>query len=720
MSRERARRREASESGAGDDAAAGPAGYEPAAGAVGADSAGYEPAAGAVGADSAGDDTSARAVGAGSAGADTSAGASAQRHDAGGATAATAEDVRRLEQELQDAYANLRVAEDKINTLIGLEGSGAYRLGRLVATTSRKAAPHGSARRRALTNVLSAAKEARTDPRLLLTRGPRLDGADLRWNRFCKRHDPSTAQLQRMRESARTWTPQPLVSIIMPTYDPRPKFLRAAIDSVRAQAYERWELCIVDDGSPTNAAAKVIAGYARESRIRFTERRVNQGIAIASQAAADMTTGELLAFLDHDDVLRPHALFDMVKHVREHPACDLVYSDEDRVDPWGRRVWAHLKPDWSPELMDSCNYMCHLTVIRRDLFDRAGGFRPGFDGAQDYDLFLRCAELASEVGHVREVLYGWRMHEGSVASTGLAKPEAFVAGARVLEDRLVRAGETGTVVEGAWKGVYQMRRAVAGAPSIGVVIPTRDAVDLLRESVACVEREAADRDVRLVIVDNDSTDPATHEYLRHSGYEVVPGPGSFNFSRLVNIGVAAAGAVDHVLLLNNDITGAEPGWLDAMLEHSQRDGIGAVGARLLFEDGTPQHEGIRVGAEGGAAINLDLSAYFGMGLACRTVSAVTGACLMVKRALWEEMDGFDETLRVAFNDVDFCLRLMRAGYRNVYTPVAELTHKESATRGRRHPAEDERRFVSRWGPFAQGYDRYIGEHIWSFTPVSYR
>jgi GT2 family glycosyltransferase len=632
----------------------------------------------------------------------------------------TAEDVRRLERELRDAYVNLRLAEDRINTLVGLEGSGAYRLGRLVATTSRKAAPQGTARRRALTTVVSAAKEARTDPRLLLTRGPRLDAADLRWNRFCKRHDPSTAQLQQMRETARSWDSQPLVSIVMPTYDPRPRFLRAAIDSVRAQAYERWELCIVDDGSPTNAAAKILAGYARESRIRFAERPVNEGIAAASQAAAAMAGGDVLAFLDHDDVLRPNALYEMVSHLREHPACDLVYSDEDRLDPWGRRAWAHLKPDWSPELMESCNYMCHLTVVRRDLFDRAGGFRRGFDGAQDYDLFLRCAELAAEIGHVREVLYGWRMHEGSVASSGLAKPEAFVAGTRVLEDTLARAGETGTVTEGAWKGLYHVRRPVAGRPTVGVVIPTRDAVELLRQSVALVEREATTRDVRVVIVDNDSADPATHEYLRQCGHVVVPGPGAFNFSRLVNIGVAATGAVDHVLLLNNDIVSAEPGWLDALLEHSQRPGIGAVGARLLFEDGKPQHEGIRVGAEGGAAINLDLSAYFGMGLACRTVSAVTGACLMVKRVLWEEMNGFDETLRVAFNDVDFCLRLRRAGYRNVYAPLAELNHRESATRGRRHPAEDERLFVSRWGPFPQGYDRYIGGHIWSFTPVDYR
>jgi GT2 family glycosyltransferase len=188
----------------------------------------------------------------------------------------------------------------------------------------------------------------------------------------------------------------------------------------------------------------------------------------------------------------------------------------------------------------------------------------------------------------------------------------------------------------------------------------------------------------------------------------------------VNLGVAALGPAEHVLLLNNDIVGAKPGWLGALLAQSQRPEIGAVGARLLFSDGTPQHEGIRVGGQGGAADNLDLSLYFGLGLTCRTVSAVTAACLMVKRSVWNEVNGFDESLRVAFNDVDFCLRVMRAGYRNVYTPLAELTHLESASRGRRHPAEDERQFGVRWGPFPQGYDRYIGGHIYSFQPLDYR
>jgi GT2 family glycosyltransferase len=645
--------------------------------------------------------------------------------DAGSSADATADEVRRLDGELQEAYAKLRRAEERNDTLKELiariEGSGSYRLAHSLAETSRRMAPAGTRRRRVLSGALAIPMAASADPRLLLSLGQPLDSVDLRWNRFCRRHDPSAARLRSMREHARSWKDAPLVSVLIPTYNPSDRFLRAAIDSVRAQAYERWELCIVDDGSPTDAAARTLAAFRGDARIRFTKATVNGGIAQATQAAADMARGGLLAFLDHDDVLRPHALFEMVEYLREHPGCEMVYSDEDKLDRWGRRVGAHLKPDWSPELMDSCNYVCHLTVMRRELFDRAGGFRPGYDGSQDYDLYLRCAELAGDVGHVREVLYSWRMHEGSVAASTLAKPEAYMAAIRCLEDRLDRTGDTGTVVEGAWKGLYHIRRAIVGKPSVAVIIPTRDAVDLLRQSVACVEREEGPYDVRIVIVDNDSTDRFTREYLDRCGHLVVPGHGAFNFSWLVNLGVAAAGDVDHVLLLNNDVVAGNPGWIGALLEHSQRPGVGAVGARLLYDDGTPQHEGIRVGGQGVVADNLDLSGYFGMGVATRTVSAVTGACLMVKRALWQQVGGFDEGLRVVYNDVDFCLRLMQAGQRNVYTPLAELTHVHSASRGRHQPSsEDERLFISRWGPFEQGYDRYVGGHIWSYKPIEYR
>lgn len=504
---------------------------------------------------------------------------------------ATADDVRRLEKELSDAYVELRKAEDRINSLVSLMGTGSYRVGSFIAATSRKCAPAGTARRRALSSIIGAAREARTDPRLLLSRGPRMNLVDLRWHRFCRVQDPSPAALRGMRERSKAWDQQPLVSIVMPTYEPREDFLRAAIDSVQAQAYERWELCIVDDGSRTDAAAKIAGSYSRDSRIRFSARSVNAGIAAASQTAADMATGDLIAFLDHDDVLRPHAIFAMVDYLRLHPMCDLLYSDEDKLDPWERRVQAHLKPDWSPELMESCNYMCHFTVIRRELFDRAGGFRTGFDGSQDHDLFLRCAEVAKEIGHVREVLYSWRINAGSAAGSTDAKPEANRARVRLLEDRLARCGETGTVVASELQGASLVRRSIVGAPAIAVIIPTRDAVDLLRQSVACVEREFMQLDVRLVIVDNGSTDAATLEYLDRCGNLVVRAPGAFNFSRLVNRGVAAAGPVDHILLFNNDVVRGRPGWLGALVEHSQRAGVGAVGARLLYEDGLRNTKG---------------------------------------------------------------------------------------------------------------------------------
>lgn len=635
-----------------------------------------------------------------------------------------AEEIRRLERDLQNAYKLLRTSEERATqlekALTSLEGSGSYRLARVIAGPAHRAAPRGTRRQQAMRYVIAAANGARVDLRPMLPLPQRLAPADERWKEFCRRNDPSHARLRRMREISRGWEERPLVSIIMPTYKPHKHFLRAAIRSVQAQAYQHWELCIVDDGSSDGTAARELSRWTGDPRIRFTALPVNGGIGKASQCAAEMSTGRLITFLDHDDVLRPHALFEMLRYLHAHPLCDLVYSDEDKLDENNRRVEAHLKPDWSPELLESCNYMCHLTTMRRDLFERAGGFREGFDGSQDYDLFLRCAELAREIGHVREALYSWRKHRGSAAGNALAKPEAVAAGARSLEDRLVRLAIDGTVVQAASLNMFHVSRAIVGNPTIGVVIPTRDAVDLLRQSVACVEREADAHEIRLVIVDNDSAEPATLEYLSHCAHRVVPGRGAFNFSRLVNLGVAALGSVDHVVLLNNDIVDAKPGWIGALLAHSQRPEIGAVGARLLFSDGTPQHEGIRVGGQGVPAHNLDLSRYFAMGHACRTVSAVTGACLMIKRSIWEQLGGFDESLHVAFNDVDFCLRVMNLGFRNVYTPLAELTHLESASRGGRHPADDEQQFRSRWGPFHQGYDRFTGGHIWSFDPIDYR
>lgn len=661
-------------------------------------------------------------------------------------------EAARLGMDVRDADAQLREAREAVahlahtNAALRAEvDSIAFRMAQRARRVVHRVAPDETARREALSASLRAAvslrrsgplhvarraltrasasgarlSATRRTPALESARTPPLSDADLRWNQFITAHEPSAPSLERMRVQSRAWSDRPLVSVLMPAYRSAPWFLRAAIDSVRAQAYENWELCIADDASPGREVADTAAHYGHDSRIHFVRREENGGIAAASNSAAEMAQGDYIAFLDHDDVLAPHALYQMVRHFLAHPEDDLVYSDEDKLDEFGRRVQAFLKPDWSPELLEACNYVSHLTVMRRRLFDGAGKFRPGFDGSQDYDLLLRATEKTRHVGHLAEVLYSWRMVPGSAALALEAKPAAYAAGARALESAVERRGENSWVGAGRAAGIYQVRRAVAGSPSVAVVIPTRDRLELLVQAVACAEAERGPRDVRIVIVDNDSADPRTLAYLARCGHTVTKVPGVFNFSRVVNRGAEAAGTVDHILLLNNDIVTASLGWIDAMLEHSQRPEVGAVGARLLLPDGRVQHEGDRLGGGGGLANNLDLSGYFNMGLCTRTVSAVTGACLMIKRSVWEGVGGFDERLRVIFNDVDFCLRVQQAGYRNVYTPFAELTHALSASRGGHHPTEDCRLFTERWHPERLGADPYIGAHLNSLQPVTY-
>jgi GT2 family glycosyltransferase len=309
----------------------------------------------------------------------------------------------------------------------------------------------------------------------------------------------------------------------------------------------------------------------------------------------------------------------------------------------------------------------------------------------------------------------------SAAASTEAKPAAYDAAVRALESACERREERALVEHSTVKGFYFVRRRIHGDPSVAVIIPTRNRVDLLRELLVSIEANTGPRNHRIVIVDNASTEPETLAFLDRCGHRVVRHPKPFNFSAIVNHGVRDAGAADHILLLNNDMVVRTPTWLDAMLEHSQRPDVGAVGARLLLPDGAVQHEGVRVGGENVPADHLDLTGYFGMGLCTRTVSAVTGACLMVKRSLWEEVGGFDERLRVMYNDIDFCLQLRERGYRNVYTPLAELIHLHSASRSRRLILpEDGRIFVERWAPFRSGADPYVSTRIESFAPLSYR
>jgi O-antigen biosynthesis protein len=643
-------------------------------------------------------------------------------HETHDTTAPGERELRRVDGEL--AFANKQI-EILNRQLVSVQSGRSAQVARAISRAASRAVPVDTVRRRLVAaplrtmsalwgGDLTAAVHS-WDPNV----APRLAPEDRRWNIFCARHDPKAARLRIMRERSRAWPDRPLVSVLLPTYEPDAAYLRAAIESVIAQAYEHWELCIVDDGSPSAVAAEVVAAFAGDARVRLTARATNGGIAASSQAAADMANGDCIALLDHDDVLRPQALFEMVRYLRSHPRCDFIYSDEDKLDPRGRRVNPFLKPDWSPELLESCNYITHLTVIRKALFDRAGGFRQSFDGSQDYDLFLRCTEIAAHIGHVREVLYSWRMHEGSAAGNEDAKPHAYTAAVRSLEERLERTGDAGTVRDGAWKGSYRIRRPIAGTPSVTAIVAARGGADRVRTAVACLERAAAERDVRIVLIDMGGADENLRGYLELCGHRVVA-DADMARGRAVNAAVAAADSADHVLLFSENVVIGRPGWLDALLEHSGMSGVGAVGARFLDDEGGAPRDGVRVGGQGKLRENIDLSTYLGMGFTTRTVTAVSGDCLLIKTSLWDSVGGLDAAYATDYADLDLCMRLTRMGHRNVQTPDAELFVRASTDPPPLHALDDERLFTSRWGPFTQGYDRYIGGHVLSFSPLDFR
>jgi GT2 family glycosyltransferase len=545
------------------------------------------------------------------------------------------------------------------------------------------------------TRVLKGKSPLSVDP----DRPPNLDEQYVAW---LTRNGSSRADRLRMRSEALRLASRPLVSVLTPVYDIDEAWLRRCIESVQEQVYENWELCLVDDASTQPHVARVLAEYAAsDRRIRVERLERNSGIVAASARALSMARGEFVALLDHDDELAPDALLEVVKLLGEHPELDLIYTDEDKLDATGRRVEPFFKPDWSPDLLLSINYVCHLSVYRRAVLDEVGGFRPGFDGSQDYDLVLRFTERTQRIGHIAKILYHWRKVPRSTAAVADAKPYAFESAQKALREALVRRGLQGEVTMSP-PGMYTVRYAINSDPLVSIIIPTKDKAGILRTAIDSIERRSTWKNRELLVVDNGSAEPESLRYLRdlEGRHRVLPYAEPFNWSSINNFAAKHA-CGEYLLFLNNDIEVIAPDWIEAMLEHAQRPGVGAVGAKLLYPTRTIQHAGVVVGVGGVAnhafrRLPAQDSGYFGLPMLIRNCSAVTGACMMVRAELFRELGGFDEGLRVAFNDIDFCLRLRARGLYVVYTPHALLYHHESATRGTLHPPEDERLMRERW------------------------
>jgi glycosyltransferase involved in cell wall biosynthesis/glycogen synthase len=541
------------------------------------------------------------------------------------------------------------------------------------------------------------------------------------YQEWIAQNEPKSEDLKRQKQESLSFGYQPKISIITPVWNPDARYLKSAIESVRNQTYDNWELCIVDGNSTKSQVKQALKDYAlKDSRIKVELLPENKGIAGNSNEALSLAIGEFVGFLDHDDELRPNALYEIVKLLNEDRHLDLIYSDEDKIDTRGNRMHAFFKPDWSPDLLMSMNYICHLTVIRKNIINELGGFRSGFEGSQDYDLILRVTEKSHKIAHLSKPLYSWRMIPGSAATKVSAKSYAFPAAMKALRESLDRRGISGDIIEPI-PGRYRVRYKIKGEPLVSIIIPTKDNVQKLERCIKSVESKTTYQNYEIIIIDHDSSDPKTIKYLKAVRHRIIKYNSKFNYSKMNNLGVSAAKGA-HIVFLNDDTEVIEPGWLAAMLEHSQRQEVGMVGALLLYPPDSPwsaskiQHAGVMLGCGGVAGhafkhISPKSHSYFSLHSVIRNCSAVTGACAMMRKDLFLAQGGFDENLPVAFNDIDLCLRLRDKGYLIIYTPFSVLYHYEGGTRGYCHPAEDETYMLCRWADVISKGDPYYNRNL---------
>jgi len=502
--------------------------------------------------------------------------------------------------------------------------------------------------------------------------------------------------ISRMRSEMGGFPLSPVISVIIPVYNVNEEWLRKCLDSVTGQIYDEWELCIADDASTKPHVRAVLDEYsARDSRVKVNYLERNSGISVATNAALELATGEYIALLDNDDELTVDALFHVARLINEHPDADMIYSDEDKINQAGNLCEPFFKPDWSPNLLWSQMYTCHFGVYRRSIAEKIGLFREGFDGSQDYDFVLRFTEETDKVFHIPRILYHWRIIPGSTAEKYESK-DSDVPSLKALTHAMHRRGIQGIVERGLEMGTFRVRPAIADEPLVSIIIPTRDRAELLRRCIDSIGKRTTWPNYEILVVDNGSRESSTREYLdrlrQEEGFRVIDFDGPFNYSAINNRAAAMADG-QYLVFLNNDTEAGTGDWLESLMEVLQFPDAGAAGAKLLYPDDTVQHAGVILGL-GGLANHAfyrtghGRRTYFNQADVIRNYSAVTGACMMVRRETFEELGGFDEeNLPVAYNDIDSCLRLRERGYLVLYTPFAILYHHEAVSRGYREDPE---------------------------------
>ncbi len=554
---------------------------------------------------------------------------------------------------------------------------------------------------------------------------------------------PSLPSVEEVHSSLDKMHFQPLISIVMPVYNTDEIYLRACIESVIGQTYSKWELCIADDNSPKPHVRRVLLEYAQsDKRIHVVLREENGHISRASNSALEIATGDFVALLDHDDVLPAHALYYMAQAINDHPDAQVLYSDEDKIDTLGNRFDPHFKSDWNPDLFFSQNYVCHLGVYGRKLLKRISGFRVGVEGSQDQDLLLRCLPYVEpkQIIHIPRILYHWRTVEGSTALASGEKCYTTTAGIKALRDFFATQGDSSVEVEaGLVPNTYRINWPLPEpVPLVTLLIPTRDRKALTETAVLSILKKTTYPNFEIIIIDNGSVETETLNWFdevqkKHTRVRVLPYPQPFNYSAINNFGVRhAKGSL--IGLINNDIEVISPEWLTEMVSHASRPEIGCVGAKLYYTNNTIQHAGVILGIGGVAGhshkyYKRDDLGYFSRLKVVQNLSAVTAACLIVRKDLYKKIGGLDEVnLKVAFNDVDFCLKIQNIGYRNLWTPYAELYHHESISRGSEDTLEKKKRFQSeaeymqlKWGSLLntdQFYNRNLSNHREDFSLCS--
>ena len=550
------------------------------------------------------------------------------------------------------------------------------------------------------------------------------------YQKWIKKYEPKYDELEKQRET--TFEYMPKISIVVPMYNTPEKYFKELLESITEQTYENWELCLAD-GSPEKAEYLEDLIQPLGDKIKYKLLSENKGISGNSNEALKLATGDFIALLDHDDIIPKFALYEIVKTINENPDVDFIYTDEDKIlEENEKRISPHFKQDYAIDTLRSYNYICHFSIFKKELMDKLGGFNSEFDGSQDYDLILRATEQAKHIVHIPKILYNWRISSTSVASGAAAKPYAYEAAKRAILASIERHGIQGAKVEDSRIiGLYKVTYPVKGEPKISIIIPNKDHKKDLKRCIKSILKSTY-KNYEIIIVENNSKEKNIFKYYKklekNPNIKIEKCEMSiFNYSKLNNYGASKANG-EYFVFLNNDTKIITNNWLETIISNCQREEIGAIGAKLIYKNKRIQHAGVVLNLTGTAGhVNWNEKennpGYFGRIMIQQNVSAVTGALLGVSKKIFEQVNGFDETFPIAYNDVDFCLKIQDIGKLITYNPYIEAYHYESQSRGYEDTEEkqkrlkkEENKLKKKWKKYFDVTDKYYSPNLRTDVP----